>query len=78
MSGRCPAVLRRGGDTIKKILIIKATCDPGLLSGAQRHRGKLFSELKQMSVIHKTLQPLPTKKKGKSCYHRISCSLFLP
>lgn len=29
---------KREGDTIKKkILIIKATCDPGLLSGTQRH-----------------------------------------
>lgn len=48
MSGRCPAVLGKGGGTpLKKILIIKATCDPRLLSGAQRHWGKLFSEPKQ-------------------------------
>lgn len=40
---------KREGDTIKKkkILIIKATCDPGLLSGAQRHWGKLFSKPKR-------------------------------
>lgn len=32
----------------------------------------------EISMIHKTLQPLPTKKKRKSCYSKISCFLFLP
>jgi hypothetical protein len=44
-------------------LIIKATCDPGLLSGAQRHREKPCSKPEQISLIHKTVQPLPIKRK---------------
>lgn len=51
------------GDTIKTFLIIKATCDAGLLSRAQRHRGKPCSKPEKISLIHKTLQPLPIKKK---------------
>lgn len=51
------------GDTIKKFLIIKATCDPGLLSGAQRHRGKLGSKPEQIFLTHKVVRLLPIKKK---------------
>lgn len=57
---------RKGrGTPLNKILIIKATCDPERLSEHKGPEEGCSPNQSKISVIHKTLQPIPTKKKKK-------------